>query len=170
MKKEKRLILAIALIFIGILVITVGGYVTYQYYSTKTDNQPQIEDIEEAKNTLIKYFYLLNSKKYNDAVIYNGYGYDNLIYYNPDISPTDYSNLLKRGCEQNGYICLKIGNILDKRQISPSEFIFKVQFLNNNGTLFHAAFPNRPQETDFDYIVQKVSGGFLVMKGPIYQE
>jgi hypothetical protein len=127
-----------------------------------------------AKEALITYFSLLNEKKYSEAVKYHGSGYDYLWDWNPTIDRNNYSQLLKMGCEENGLKCLKIRNILEQQQVSPSEFKFIVQFSENDGTLFKrgsccgSTEEQQPTETDFEFVVRKKGENYLVVTQPVY--
>jgi hypothetical protein len=127
-----------------------------------------------AKEALITYFSLLNEKKYSEAVKYHGSGYDYLWDWNPTIDRNNYSQLLKMGCEENGLKCLKIRNILEQQQASPSEFKFIVQFSENDGTLFKRSpccgsiGEQQPTETDFEFVVRQKGENYLVVTQPVF--
>jgi len=69
------------------------------------------------------------------------------------------------GCEENGLKCLKIRNILEQQQVSPSE---------NDGTLFKrgsccgSTEEQQPTETDFEFVVRKKGENYLVVTQPVY--
>lgn len=142
--------------------------------STDIITDINIDDIVVAQDVLIKYFDLLNSKEYDEAIKYHGSGYSVLEYWNPNTDVNDYASLLKHGCESNGLRCLKIKNVISRQQISSTEFNFVVQFENNDGSLFEqgpccgATEEQMPTKTDFGYKVKKIDDLFLVMTGPIY--
>jgi len=127
-----------------------------------------------AKEALITYFSLLNEKKYSEAVKYHGSGYDYLWDWNPTIDRNNYSQLLKMGCKENGLKCLKIRNILEQQQVSPSEFKFIVKFSENDGTLFKrgpcsgSTEEQQSTETDFEFVVRKKGENYLVVTQPVY--
>ncbi len=131
-------------------------------------------DIEKAHNTLNVFFIFLNDEQYSHAIKYYGGDYEVLRDNNPTINPKDYVALIKSGCEQNGFRCLKVKNILKEEQISPTEFKFLVQFMNNDGTLFKkgpccgASEKDEPTQTSFEYTVKKSGNNFLVLGLPVY--
>lgn len=137
-----------------------------------------IKDIDLAKQALTTYFNLLKNKQYNVAVAYHGSGYETLQNWNPDLNPNDHTALLKNGCENNGWQCLKIKNILNERRVSQSEFEFTVQFekpewSTGNETIFTQGpccgrKDTGQRKTNFKYIVKKVNGNFVIMTPPIY--
>jgi hypothetical protein len=142
------------------------------------DTASMNNDIDLARRALIIYFNLLRTKQYGAAVVYHGSGYESLSNWNPDINPTDHISLLKNGCERNGLQCLKIKNVLSRQQISASEFKFIVQFEKPDwSTGNEKVFTQGPccgapdtgeRNTDFEYVVKKVGGSFVVVTAPIY--
>ena len=146
MLKKLFLIIITSLIIFGAFII---------YSKTKTD------DTGIAQQTLITYFNLLNVGDYSQASLYHGSGYETLQNWNPDINPDDHAALLKNGCTQNGWQCLKIKNILHTKKLSDSEFEFIVQFAAPNETVFYP-------KTDFTYLVKKINNHFVVATPPIY--
>ncbi|KKQ27270.1 MAG: hypothetical protein US42_C0011G0008 [Candidatus Magasanikbacteria bacterium GW2011_GWC2_37_14] len=129
---------------------------------------------EQAELTLVHYFDLLNQKEYVKTTIYNGHGYETLQNWNPDTNPTNYAELIKYGCENNGWQCLKIKKIISKEEINPNEFKFVVQFLNNDGTLFErgpccgSTEAEMPTKNKFEFIVKKIDNIFKVITSPVY--
>ena len=129
-------------------------------------------DVERARDALITYFRLLHDHQYNDALRYHGGGFERINNGAPDISPDDHIALLTYSCEL--FRCLEVRNILSQRQLSQKEFLFRVQFSNEDGTLFTrgpccgATEQMQPTETAFDYHVDKTGSGFLVMDLPPY--
>ncbi|MFZ2522346.1 MAG: hypothetical protein WAX44_03975 [Minisyncoccia bacterium] len=117
-------------------------------------------------------------KQYGVAVEYHGSGYETLQNWNPTTSPNDYTTLLKAGCEANGWQCLKIKNVLSQQKISESEYKFIVQFEKpERSTGSETVFTQRPccgeedtgqRKTDFEYVVKKTKGNFVVITPPIY--
>lgn len=138
-------------------------------------------DLDAAREILVKYFDILSVKQYSEAIKYYGNGYYGNLYailhdYNGDIAADNHAELMKRGCEVNGFQCLKIKEIVSQQQISSTDFKFIVQFVNNDGTLFKSGPCCQPllEEkeadlyTDFVQRVKRVEGNFLVVDGPIY--
>jgi len=153
--------------------------ITQPIESNNTDNEFQntlknktIQ--EQAELTLVHYFDLLNNKEYTKATIYNGHGYETLQNWNPDLNPTNYPELIKYGCENNGWQCLKIRQIISKEKINPNEFKFVVQFLNNDNTLFErgpccgSTEVEMPTENKFEFIVKIIDGIFKIATSPVY--
>jgi hypothetical protein len=114
------------------------------------------EDPDVARESLIQYFNFLSEKKYNLAVAYHGSGWDVLRFWNRSVSADDYITLLKAGCEENGWHCLKIKNIGEVTQLTPYKYKFAVSFDNSiNG------------KNSFDYYVEKVGTRFWVLSMPV---
>lgn len=159
-------------IIIIVLVTALAGLVGYLTL-VKKPSSPTTEDGGLAKQALITYFNLLETKQYSAAATYHGSGYEILQSWNPDINPDDRVALLKNGCEVNGWQCLEIKNILDERHVSQSEFRFLVQFeksewSTDTETVFTQESYNQEKKTDFEYIVKKTDDHFIVMTPPIY--
>jgi len=131
-------------------------------------------DLRAAKKTLFTYFTLLNEKKYSEATQYHGSGYDYLQEWNPDVNKSNYAQLLERGCTRNGLHCLKISTVLEEKITSPTEFSFKVQFFDDDGTIFKrgpccgATEEQTPTEYSFDFIVKKINNNYLITSQPVY--
>lgn len=131
-------------------------------------------DMERAKESLVTYFDLLAAKEYAQALDYHGSGYELFIQNNPDVDPSDYAALLKAACEQNGFNCLKVRDIVEEEQVSATEFKFMVQFTAKDGSLFErgpccgATEEEHPIEREFEVVVVKEAGNFLVTTQPPY--
>jgi hypothetical protein len=52
----------------------------------------------------------------------------------PDISPTDYTSLWQRGCEQNGLVCMEVMELSSRGK--ETNFEFTVTFKMKDGELF----------------------------------
>ncbi len=129
-------------------------------------------NIKAAKAVLITYFDLLSTtKEYAEATKYHGSGYEILRTWNPN---NNHAELLKQGCEVDGLKCLKIKEITSQEQLSPTKFIFGVQFANEDGTTFEkepccgATEKQQPPQTNFPYVVEKEGYRYLVRTAPLY--
>jgi hypothetical protein len=133
-----------------------------------------IEPINEARQTLVAYFRLLSEKNYSQAVQYQGYSWQTFIDKNPDLKPDDYPGLLREACETNGFRCLKIRTIIEDKEISPEEFLFKVEFANPDGSVFRrgpccgATEETMPTQTFFDYTMKRADNQWKVATQPVY--
>jgi len=90
----------------------------------------------QAKIDLINFYVYLNHGKYDQANSLFGGSYEMLQGWNPDLDPEDYSNLLKRGCEQNGLQCLQLFSADLSDRPTEYEFIYKVTFRNPDNSQF----------------------------------
>ncbi len=173
-------------IMIGVLVmvLVVALYFIFSQNDLSVNQVKNDPDMQLAQSTLENYFSLLNIGKYSEAVIHHGSGYDALMDWNPDLTPKDRDLLLQRGCEQNGWQCLRVREVLSAEKVNESvvaenqvvkEYKFTVQFNNNDGTLFKfgpccgATEAEMPTRTEFEYIVKKADNGFIVMTAPQYR-
>ncbi len=134
---------------------------------------PATPDVESAREALIAFFSLLHAERYGEAIHYYGGTYDILRDWNPDVDEDDYATLFKRGCTSNGLKCLRIRIIVREEEVSPTEFIFIVEFMNDDGTVF-ARGPccgteeEELPQTRFCFTVKKVDDRFLVQDLPVY--
>ena len=132
------------------------------------------QPLDLARETLVRFFSLLNEGRYAEAVGFYGGGYEIFRGWNPTIAPNDYAKLLECGCTVNGLQCLKVKEIVTEEEVSPVEFRFTVRFMNDDGSLFTrgpccgATEEEMPPQSEFIYTVRKVGDRFLVMELPIY--
>jgi hypothetical protein len=89
----------------------------------------------KAETTMRDFFSVLANGQYAEAVTLYGGNYEVLAGWNPDISPTDYTSLWQRGCEQNGLVCMEIMEIVNVEE-NETNFEFTVTFKMKDGELF----------------------------------
>ncbi len=128
----------------------------------------------EAQQMLIKFFSLLNEKKYAEADSLYGGSYVQLWDYNPDVDQSDHARLLANACEINGYKCLLVRTATFKN-LAGDAYIFQIEFTNPDGSLFvrgpccGANETEMPPVSQFEYnVTRKTSGQFVVMDLPPY--
>ena len=97
--------------------------------------QPYEQELQ-AQAALTDYFQSLNQGKYEQAVELYGGSYDELAYFNPMIDPDERVDLLKAGCEFNGFMCLPVLSSVLVHVENQHEFTFDVEFSNPDGSLF----------------------------------
>jgi hypothetical protein len=78
----------------------------------------------------------LNQGLYERAVALYGGSYEELAYFNPTIDPDDKAELLRAGCEFNGFMCLAILSSELVQVDNQQEFFFELEFANPDGSLF----------------------------------
>jgi hypothetical protein len=117
----------------------------------------------------------LSLKQYSSVVALYGGSYQVLQDNNPSIAATDYPALFTAGCSLNGFVCdLKIKNFVHETQLSETDFRFTVEMETPDGSLFvlgpccGADPQDEPPWTQFDFLVKKVGGRFLVQDLPIF--
>jgi hypothetical protein len=132
-------------------------------------------DYQIALHTLVEFLQNLHDGSYEDAVQFYGGTYETLVYFNPTIPPNDHAALLRNACTINGIHCLQVNSAGLDRQVSDTEFVFKVDFLNPDGTLFvlgpccGASETESPPQSVFMFTVRKEEEGkFLVLDLPPY--
>lgn len=136
---------------------------------------PTPADAVAARQTLLDFFQLLSDGDYPRAAsLYSG-SYDWLIGNNPDVSPSDHSALLERGCLFNGLQCLEVRSAVLATTSGPSEFVFTVEFTLPDGSLFiqgpccGATETEQPPLSQFQYgVVKLTDGSFRVTDLPVY--
>ena len=98
-------------------------------------NQPA--ELESAAlAALTEYYQSLNQGMYDRAVALYGGSYEELEYFNPTIDPGDKAELLRAGCEFNGFMCFAILSSELVEVINQQEFLFELEFANPDGSLF----------------------------------
>lgn len=153
----------------------------YSNWSDACQFTIKVDDLGLARSVLIEYFSLLNEGKYTEAVKYHGSGYDYMntaIGYETKLdssNPAHYPELLKRGC---GFLVCENVNVIKEEKISADEFMFTVQFVNEDGSLVKSypyccgeepppGVANTPK-TEFEYKVKKAGDEFLVITRLFY--
>jgi len=124
---------------------------------------------KEAKRTLVSFFNLLYERNYEEAARMFGGGYGTIIMWNPDLDAMDYPGLLKRACEQDGFRCFfRIKRIVKTEQISSMEYLFTVEFMKEDGSLYRFGNP-QDNNSKFSFrVVRDCDGRYLVVDWPIY--
>jgi hypothetical protein len=122
------------------------------------------DDLDRARQVLQAYFDLLHDGHYAEAVSYYGGGYEVLWEWNPSISRDDHAALFENGCQVNGLQCLAIKAIAVEQEVSAVEYLFTVEFADDDGS----TFARESSVERFDYTVKKVDGEFLVQELPVY--
>ena len=123
--------------------------------------------LAQAREVLLTYFSLLHDQRYEEASYLYGGSYDPLTDWNPSVDPYDYAALFRSGCTINGLMCLEVGTVAQEEEVSPHEFKFVVEFMNEDGSVFVSGHETSPQ-SQFTYTVKKVEFGFLVQDLPVY--
>jgi hypothetical protein len=133
------------------------------------------EGLEKARNALTAFFELLNQREYEQAAALYGGDYQGLRDSNPLLDPQDHVALLTNGCEINGLQCLRVQRIVNEKVVSPTEYHFTVEFMNQDGSLFVRGpccggnAIDFPPESQFPYtVIRNCAGEFLVLELPVY--
>lgn len=87
------------------------------------------------EETLRAFFIALANGNYETAVSLYGGSYTELAQMNPDTSPANYVALWLHGCEQNGFVCMEVLNIVRVTE-SDLQTEFSVTFKTKDGELF----------------------------------
>lgn len=128
----------------------------------------------QAREALQTFFSLLHDQRYSEAVQYYGGDYETLREWNPTVPGDDHAKLFQNGCSQNGLQCLVIKTVLQEEEMSTGQYLFTVEFAQDDGSLFTrgpccgATETEMPPVSQFAYTVRKVNGQFLVQELPVY--
>jgi len=124
--------------------------------------------LAQARGALLTYFSVLHSQDYNEVIYFYGGSYGLLRAWNPSVDPNDFAALFENGCTINGLMCLEARTVVQEEEISPREFKFVVEFMNEAGSLFVSGPETSPQ-SQFVFTVSKDENGkFLVQDLPVY--
>ena len=141
-----------------------------QLSATKTINDDQL-----AQQVLVEFLQSLHAGEYAQAAQLYGGTYESMANHNPGIDPDNHIALLRNACTINGVQCLQVKSVDLDRQRSATEFVFKVAFLNADGTLFvlgpccDSTDIDFPPQSMFDFTVTKgAEGQYLVQDMPPY--
>ena len=75
------------------------------------------------------------NQDYINANSYHGSGYEYILSLNPSIEEDDYVSLLKTACEDNGFMCMEIKEVISYEKSDDNIYFFTVQFKNHDGDL-----------------------------------
>ncbi len=126
----------------------------------------------KAENTMRSFFTALVERDYQTAANLFGGSYTELAQMNPDTSPTDHVTLWQRGCEQNGFVCMEVLDIV-RVEMKGSQVKFGVTFRTKDGNQFE--FTGCCGETlpiaitEYVIVVEKeADGNYKVLSLPPY--
>ena len=142
-------------------------------------NQSQANDAtrdeQQARNTLVTYLDSVHNRKYAEAAQLYGGSYEIMMDHNPDVPPDEPAALFRNACTLNGMQCLQLRNLTLAGSVSDSEFVFKVEFMLEDGKTFilgpccGSDDENYPSQSEFYFTVKKIEPGrFAVMNTPPY--
>lgn len=126
-----------------------------------------------AAQTLVAFFDLLNKSRYAEADALYGGDYETLMYWNPDLNPSDHAVLWEHGCRINGLQCLTVRSAALKDHHNDT-YIFLVEFNRPDGSLFvrgpccGATETEMPSQSVFPFTVGLVNGNYKVITMPVY--
>ena len=105
-----------------------------QQSQSQTTNARSDEQL--ARTTLVTYLDSLKSGRYAEAAQHYSGPYEVMIEHNPGVHPDDHAALFRNACTLNGMQCLQIRSINLAEKESDSAYVFKVEFLKEDGTEF----------------------------------
>lgn len=135
---------------------------------------PAADESQQARQTLVNFFDLLNQGAYDDAdQLYAG-DYQVMVNNNPSVDPANHGALWENVCTLNGFKCLTVrsAKLMEKNE---GLYIFTVEFNNPDGSLFvqgpccGATEEEMPPLSRFEYRVQRTTDGkIVVLDLPVY--
>jgi hypothetical protein len=146
--------------------------------ATQQGTLPTIEslgDDQRAFNVLNEFLQSLYRGEYDKAAQLYAGTYETMRDHNPSMNPDDHVALLRNACTLNGAQCLQVKSAALDRKVSDTEFIFRVEFLNGDGTLFVLGpccggnatdFP--PQSVFYLTVMKTDKDNYVVMDMPPY--
>ena len=155
-----------------ILALLLASCATPQAELPPTDSS---SDAQRAQEVLIDFLESLHNGEYEKAAQLYGGTYETMIDHNPSMNPEDHVALLQTACTINGAQCLPVKGMSLDRKVANMEFVFKVEFLNADGTLFvlgpccggnETDFP--PQSVFYLTVVKMDKDNYVVMDMPPY--
>jgi hypothetical protein len=133
------------------------------------------EDAISAQRTLVAFLENLHAGRYEEAARLYGGSYEIMIDHNPNLDPIDHIGLLRNACTINGAECLELKSFALKNDPASNEFDFKVEFMNEDGSIFVLGPCCGGNETDtppqsvFPFtVIKKDTGDFVVIEMPPY--
>ena len=162
--------IAFALIFpLIILLISCNDQINPLTSSSNLSND------QLARNTLMRFLNSLHNGEFAQAAQLYGGVYETMMDQNPGVSPNDYVSLFHNACTQNGMQCLQVNSVTLDKKISDAEYLFKVAFLQDDGTPFvlgsccgsdDVGVPS--QQAFYFTVVEMDPGKFVVLDLPPY--
>ena len=130
---------------------------------------------ESAYDVLVRFFDHLHAGRYEEAVNLYGGDYQLLVDQNPETDSADHATLMKNACIYNGFQCLKVKLAGIERKPSPDQYIFGVQFQNEDGSVFvfgpccGESETEQPSVSFFEIrVLKNAEGEFRVLDMPPY--
>jgi hypothetical protein len=134
-----------------------------------------LSDDQLAHDILVKFLETLHKGSYAEAAQQYGGSYETMIDQNPALDPNDRAALLRNACTVNSMQCLQAKSAVLDKKVSDTEFVFKVDFIQDDGTLFVLGpccggdEMNTPPQSEFHLRVVKIAGDkFTVINTPPY--
>jgi hypothetical protein len=143
--------------------------------TTQSPTNGQADDYRIAQEALAAFLTDLNEGRYEGAARLYGGSYDTMITQNPDIDSANHPALLQNACKINGYQCLEVKRIELDQVVSPTEYTFSVEFMNDDGTLFILGpccggnETDSPPKSSFVFkVIKDKQDNFMVIDMPPY--
>jgi hypothetical protein len=135
---------------------------------------PGASDQALARQALVRFFTFLHYERYGEAAALYGGSYDDLPVVREDLPPTAEDKALVWESECALLQCLLVSQVVEETQVSPDEFVFLVEFMNEDGSLFvlgpccGATQAEMPPVWQWPYTAKRIDGQFKVMAPPVF--
>jgi hypothetical protein len=143
--------------------------------SSQSAAKEKLNDEEHALHALMDFLENLHIGNYAEAAQYYGGSYETMTDHNPEIDPNDHAALLRNACTINGMQCLQVKVIGLEDKVLGEKYVFIVEFLKEDGTLFMLESccggeeRSFPAQTVFYFLIREVDQNkFTVMDMPPY--
>ncbi|MCU0491284.1 MAG: hypothetical protein MUD01_06845 [Chloroflexaceae bacterium] len=123
--------------------------------------------------TLTQFYQALAAGRYAEAAANYGGSYDTIIGWNGDVAADNHVKLIEAGCTRQ-LRCLTVKQIVSEQQLSPTEWLFMVEFANPDGTTFvrgpccGASPQDQPPQHQFEQRVVQTANGWKVTSLGVY--
>ncbi|WP_438349515.1 hypothetical protein ACP8HI_02175 [Paenibacillus sp. FA6] len=87
----------------------------------------------------------------------------------PELDLEDKKNLFEAYVVQGLVPRISLNEMLEQKEVNKEEYIFEVNYLNEDGSAFVTREVDTIKDKEFTYTVKKVDGKFKVMELPPYQ-
>ena len=162
-------------VYVSLLIVLAFFSISCAVRESNLSPTNMVGDEQLALNVLVQFLQNLHDEQYGQATQLYGGTYEHLLSYNQDIGAGDRAALLRNACTFNGFQCLQIKSVKLDKKVSETEFSFRVEFLNADGTLFTLGpccgsdeIDLSPQSEFYFTVVKTSKDSFVVMELPPY--
>ena len=126
------------------------------------------EKLDRAQKTLILYFTELHDGDYAEAASHYSGSYQLLELLGSQEQTINKSLRLREACEQSGFDCLRVMEVVSAEQMGPHQYRFEVTFEEDDGTLYRHLSRDGAFNSIYPFTVEEIDGQFYVINLPIH--